>query len=201
MAEKRLLTTGDVAKHCGVNFRTVIRWIERGQLKAHQLPGRGDNRIDVQDFLTFLQANAMPVPEEFQDRPCRVLIVEDDASMSAAIQRVLRRAGFETRIASDGFRAGTLLGTYLPAVMTLDLRMPGIPGLDVLKFVRLSERLKDVKIVVISALSRKNLEEALAVGADEVLQKPFQNEELLKTVARLAGVELKAQDRRGTDEG
>jgi excisionase family DNA binding protein len=200
MPEKRTLTTGEIAKYCGVNFRTVIRWIERGHLKAHQLPGRGDNRVEVRDFLAFLRAHEMPIPEEFLDRSRRVLVVEDDAAMAAAIQRTLRRAGFETQIASDGFRAGTLLGTYLPGVMTLDLRMPGIPGLDVLKFVRLAERLKDIRILVVSAMPRKELDEALAAGADDVLEKPFRNQDLVEKVARLAGVELVDLQRKGTGD-
>ena len=43
--KKEILTTGDIAKYCNVNFRTVVRWVERGLLKSHKLPGRGDNRI------------------------------------------------------------------------------------------------------------------------------------------------------------
>jgi len=200
MTDKKTLTTGDIAKYCGVNFRTVIRWIERGHLKAHQLPGRGDNRVEVPDFLAFLRAHDMPIPEEFLDRSARVLIVDDDPAMSAAIQRTLKRAGFETRVASDGFRAGTLLGTFLPGVMTLDLRMPGIPGLDVLKFVRLAERLKDIRILVVSAMPRKDLDAALAAGADDVIEKPFRNPELLEKVVRLAGVDPSTVPRRTEDE-
>ncbi|MDO6805884.1 helix-turn-helix domain-containing protein, partial [Wenyingzhuangia sp. 1_MG-2023] len=57
---KQVLTTGEVAKYCGVNFRTVIRWIERGHLEAYKLPGRGDNRVPVAGFVRFLQSNEMP---------------------------------------------------------------------------------------------------------------------------------------------
>ena len=188
MAERRLLTTGEIARHCGVTLRTVLRWIERGHLPAFQLPGRGDNRVEVPAFLAFLRDHAMPVPDEFREASRRVLIVEDDAPMAAALQRVLRQAGFETCIASDGFRAGTLLGTYAPAVMTLDLLMPGIRGLDVLAFVRGSEPLKRIGILVISALSPKDLQAARAAGADDILEKPFRNEELVEKVCRLAGV-------------
>ena len=64
--KKRVLTTGEVADYCGVNFRTVIRWIKRGQLDAYQLPGRGDNRIEVDDFIDFLITHKMPVPDELK---------------------------------------------------------------------------------------------------------------------------------------
>ena len=116
--EKNSLTTGEIAQYCGVNFRTVIRWIKRGHLKAYQLPGRGDNRVEVQDFLNFLREHDMPVPEDFQQFSLRVLIVDDDDAMAKNIQRVLRRAGFDTEIAADGFRAGTLAESFSPAVIS-----------------------------------------------------------------------------------
>ncbi|MEW6756496.1 MAG: response regulator [Candidatus Latescibacterota bacterium] len=191
--EKRSLTTGEIAKYCGVNFRTVIRWIKKGHLKAFQLPGRGDNRVMVKDFLDFLKRHQMPVPEEFQETDHRVLIVEDDPSMARNIQRVLRRAGFETEVAHDGFSAGALSQTFLPAVITLDLRMPGLGGLDVIEFVRSTKTLEDTKILVVSAMPEADLQKALAAGADAVLEKPFRNEELVEKVARLAGVEIPAQ--------
>jgi excisionase family DNA binding protein len=53
VTDKQALTTGEAAKYCGVNFRTVIRWIERGHLDAYKLPGRGDNRIPVDTFVDY----------------------------------------------------------------------------------------------------------------------------------------------------
>lgn len=186
--EKRSLTTGEIAKYCGVNFRTVIRWIKQGHLRAYQLPGRGDNRVEVQDFVNFLREHEMPIPQEFQERSHRVLIVEDDPLMAKNMHRILRRGGFETQIASDGFSAGTLVKTFSPAVMTLDMKMPRLGGLEVIKFVRSTEGLKDIKILVVSAMPQKDLDESLKVGADDVLEKPFRNEDLLERVSRLAGV-------------
>ena len=61
---KQALTTGEVAHYCGVNFRTVLRWIKRGYLNAYQLPGRGDHRIPVDGFLLFLEKHKIPVPED-----------------------------------------------------------------------------------------------------------------------------------------
>ena len=64
--KKRILTTGEIAEYCGVNFRTVIRWIKRGHLEAYQLPGRGDNRIKVEDFIHFLDEHKMPIPDDLR---------------------------------------------------------------------------------------------------------------------------------------
>ena len=186
--ERQTLTTGEIATYCGVNFRTVIRWIKRGYLKAYQLPGRGDNRVELEDFLRFLREHKMPIPEVLQEQAQRVLIVEDDLPMAKSIQRILHRRGFETTIASDGFRAGALLDAYSPTVITLDLKMPGLGGLDVIKFIRSTERLKGIKILVVSAMPQKDLDEAVKAGADGILEKPFNNKVLLETVSELAGV-------------
>jgi excisionase family DNA binding protein len=190
MPWKRALTTGEVARHCGVNFRTVIRWIERGHLKSFKLPGRGDNRVVLEEFLDFLQKHEMPVPAEFQTPGRKVLVVEDDPLAAEAIQHVLVRAGFETRVASDGFTAGALFGTFAPTVATLDLRLPGLDGLEVLRFVRSTESIRDVKILVLSARPREELDRALAAGADDILQKPFESDTLVEKVCRLAGVRV-----------
>ena len=69
---KHTLTTGEIAQYCDVNSRTVIRWIKRGHLRAYQLPGRGDNRIALEDFLAFLAAHGMPVPRELSGPSARV---------------------------------------------------------------------------------------------------------------------------------
>ena len=49
----KTLTSGEIASYCDVNLRTVIRWIESGKLKGFKLPGRGNNRVLVEDFVAF----------------------------------------------------------------------------------------------------------------------------------------------------
>ena len=192
--EKKTLTTGEIASYCEVNFRTVIRWIKRGHLKAYQLPGRGDNRVVLEDFLAFLREHRMPIPDELdpagkgedEGKP-RVLIVDDEESMAKTIERALRRAGYETQITLDGFQAGALVESYRPHLMTLDLRMPGLGGEDVVRFVRSQESLNELKILVVSALAQNDLDAALAAGADDALSKPFENKELVDKAGRLVG--------------
>lgn len=192
MTRKKALTTGEVADYCGVNFRTVIRWIDKGLLKAYQLPGtRGDNRVRVSEFIDFLETQNIPVPEELLDNSRKVLIVEDDMAVAMTIDRLLKKYGFDTMIASDGFRAGMMLERFQPAVITLDLSMPGLNGFEVLKFVRSTPRLKNIKVIVVSALPPADLKRALDTGANEVMSKPFRGRTLAERVAGMAGVELR----------
>lgn len=168
------LTTGEIAKFCGVTLRTVIRWLEAGKLKGFKLPGRGNNRVLVDDFINFLKQHSMPIPPELSrnDEP-KVLVVDDEMSMAKAIQRVARKAGVRTLIANGGFQAGLMLSMHKPDLMTLDLSMPGLNGFDVIRFTREQKELDNTKIIVISALDETQLYEAVQLGADKAFPKPF----------------------------
>lgn len=110
----------------------------------------------------------------------RVLIVDDEVAMARAMNRVLRLAGFECLFASSGLQVRSLLDTFKPALLTLDIQMPWIDGMDVLQLLQDSPRNRPFKILVVSATPRP--ERALAAGADAVLAKPFTNQELVDTV-------------------
>lgn len=179
------LTTGEIAKYCGVNLRTVIRWIDQGHLKSFKLPGRGNNRILLPEFLSFMSEHDIPLPNEFRSYSRKILIVDDDQAMANSIQRTIRSAGYETELAFDGFQAGDAINWFMPALITLDLQMPGMDGLKVIEFVRKKSHLARIKILVISALSNEHLDEALTAGADEVISKPFESKELIEKVALL----------------
>lgn len=183
--EKRTLTSSDVARHCGVNFRTVLRWIERGWLRAYQLPGRGDNRIEIEDFLAFLREHKMPIPAAFHEGRPRVLIVDDDPRVASSLERVFKRADFDTQVATDGFQAGAKLGTFAPALMTLDLKMPGMDGMDVLRYVKSTPQLAGIKILVLSAMPQAELALAIKAGADDALAKPVKPDALLTKAREL----------------
>src|SRR5687767_12583968 len=103
MKPLEFMTTGEAAKWCGVHFRTVLRWCERGVLPSYKLPGRGDRRIRVEDFLKFLRENRMPVPTRLKPPGTRVLVVDDDPSAVKLISKSLEIAGFEVDHARDGF--------------------------------------------------------------------------------------------------
>jgi two-component system, OmpR family, response regulator VicR len=179
------LTAREIAEYCKVHFRTVLRWIQRDELKAHQIPGRGDNRVLVADFLEFLRRHDLPVPPEFSILCSRVLIVEDSSQLARSMRRVLERSGLEVEVASDGFRAGVLLGTFRPAVVTLDLHLPGTSGLGVLAFLKDSPRFQKTRVLVVSGEGDSAVARALESGAEDFLSKPFLNSSLVQKVFRL----------------
>jgi two-component system response regulator VicR len=185
---KKLLTVLEVSKFCGVSVTSVRHWIQEGQITATQFQGRGDYWIDVEDLLSHMKRNGKPIPREFQPPERRVLIVEDDPLMAKFIERHLRDAGFDTEIALDGFAAGAAIESFRPGVITLDIKMPGLSGTDVLKFIRSQLHLRKTKVLIISAMPDDTIHEAKRIGADGVLKKPLDAETLVRTVSELAGV-------------
>lgn len=190
----QFLTTGQAARYCGVNFRTVIRWVQRGQLEATRLPGRGDHRISVESLIRFMQQNGMPLPDEWLaakkvSGPRRVLIVEDDLPFAHSLERILRLAGYETQIALGGFEAGLQIASFSPDVMTLDIHMAGMDGIEVLKALSRNDLLqKKTKVMIVSGDVSGRVQEAMSLGAAGFVAKPFQREELLKALDGLVHI-------------
>lgn len=180
----KTLTPGEIAQYCDVHQRTVSRWIASGQLKGFKLPGRGNYRVVLEDFISFLQLQKIPVPASLH-LTTTVLVVDDEIYYRNAIMRVLQPAGFGVVMASDGFQAGVLLLQHKPAVMTLDLQMPGLDGFEVLKYIRQNPELSQLKILVISGLAQSELDRAKAAGANAALAKPFDNASLLEAIGLL----------------
>lgn len=181
----QVLTTGEAARVCGVNFRTVLRWIDRGLLHAYKLPGRGDHRVPIEELRRFMRENGIPDLSQPQELPKRVLITDDELPMARAIERVLKRVGFETAIATNGFEAGAMLYSFKPGIMTLDLRMPGMDGIEVLRFLQNAELSAPIKTLVVSADSEQRLQQAVELGAHGILRKPFANKDLLDAVEQM----------------
>lgn len=182
----KTLTTGDIAKYCDVNQRTVIRWLDKGALKGFKLPGRGNNRVKLDDFISFLKQNGMPVPDELVEQGMpKILVVDDELPVANAIRRALKPLNVSVEIANGGFEAGSQLMIQKPDLMTLDLSMPGMNGFDVIKFVRNTAEIAHTRILVISALDEDELSRAIETGADAALAKPFENEVLRNAVSEL----------------
>jgi DNA-binding response OmpR family regulator len=110
-----------------------------------------------------------------------VLVVDDEAAIREALERALRLEGFAVRTAAGGQQALDEVGEQQPAVVLLDITMPDLDGVQVIR--RLRAQGNDVPICVLSA--RNEVDDrvrGLQSGADDYLVKPFALEEL---VARL----------------
>ena len=116
------------------------------------------------------------------DKPI-ALIVEDDRDIVALFRHVLDVAGYHTEIVLDGKDAMDRLGDLTPDIVLLDLQLPRMSGLDILKNMRDVERLKRVPVVVITAYAP--YADSLPVEPDLLLLKPVDINQLSSLVQRL----------------
>jgi DNA-binding response OmpR family regulator len=112
----------------------------------------------------------------------RVLIVEDDRSIAEAMAFHVGRGGFETEVADDGLEAMRALRRQAPDLLVLDLMLPHLDGWQIIREVRGS--LPQLPIIVVTArTSERDRIDVLALGADDVVSKPFSMRELVARVS------------------
>ena len=110
----------------------------------------------------------------------KVLIVEDEQSISNFISTILAANGYDTMTVRSGEEALTMVSSHCPDLIVLDLGLPDMDGVEVLKEVR---RWSSLPVVVVSARQHESDKvEALDYGADDYLVKPFGTGELLARI-------------------
>jgi chemosensory pili system protein ChpA (sensor histidine kinase/response regulator) len=114
------------------------------------------------------------------------LVVDDSITMRRVSQRLLERHGLEVLTAKDGVDALALLGERIPDVALVDIEMPRMDGFELTGQMRRDERLRSIPVVMITSRSgEKHREHARSMGVNAYLPKPYREEELLDTLARL----------------
>ena len=114
----------------------------------------------------------------------RILLVEDDTDLQDSLAGILREAGYAVDVSGDGIE-GLFFGEEYPLDLAIiDLGLPGLPGLEVIR--KLREREKQFPILILTARSEwQDKVEGLESGADDYLTKPFHPEELKARVGAL----------------
>lgn len=128
-------------------------------------------------------------------RPVRVLIVDDVADMRWALAELVRREGMEVQEAEDGTGALQLIRLCSPDIVLLDVRMPGMNGLDTLREAR--KLCAGLPVILVTAyLEVREAIDAIKSGAFDVVARPFDQRELMRTIhCALAGRRLNGERR------
>jgi two-component system response regulator PhoP len=114
----------------------------------------------------------------------RILVVEDDSSLQTSLAEILRGAGYAVDISGDGIE-GLFYGQEYPLDLAIiDLGLPGMPGLELIRKLRAQERQFPILILTARADWQDKVE-GLEAGADDYLTKPFHPEELKARVGAL----------------
>ncbi|HEX7387028.1 MAG TPA: phosphate regulon transcriptional regulator PhoB [Castellaniella sp.] len=115
-----------------------------------------------------------------------ILVVEDEPAIQELLSLNLRHAGFEVRVASDAAGARQAVHERLPDLVLLDWMLPDSPGIRLAKWLRSSERTREVPLIMLTARgTEQDKIDGLEAGADDYVTKPFSPRELIARVRSL----------------
>ncbi|MEJ7824991.1 MAG: response regulator transcription factor [Solirubrobacteraceae bacterium] len=112
----------------------------------------------------------------------RILVVDDEPTIAEIVSRYIERAGYETRIAADGHAALARASTWHPDLVVLDLMLPGIDGLEVMRLLRENGGPRVAVILLTAKGEQSDRIDGLRLGADDYVVKPFSPAELVARV-------------------
>ena len=135
----------------------------------------GESKDDLSLILNQSQADSVfdyvPVPVSGESK--KVLVTDDSDFMRMMVENILTKEGHTVLRAKDGQECLDMLQKEAVDVCVLDICMPGMHGIDVLR--RIKEEHPEIKVVMLSAMSQEsNVKQALELGADSFVVKPFQ---------------------------
>ena len=113
----------------------------------------------------------------------KVLVIEDDPDILEILRYNLQQEGFEVFLAADGERGLREADAQRPALILLDLMLPGIPGLEVCRRLRSREITRNTPLIIVTAKSEESdVIVGLELGADDYITKPFRVREVIARV-------------------
>ncbi len=110
----------------------------------------------------------------------KILIVEDEKSISMVLKAYFKKAGYDVEQAFEGNQALALFEKWKPSLVLLDIMLPGMDGLSILKRIKMHS---DCPVVILSALSSdEHKRKGFKAGVDDYICKPFVAEEVVTRV-------------------
>ena len=141
-----------------------------------------------------MTAPPVPVPAASE----RILVVDDEPDIVALVAYHLAKAGYRVATAANGLDALAVARRERPALLVLDLMLPGMSGFDVLSELRADASTRDVAVLMLTARKEEpDRIQGLSLGADDYLTKPFSPQELVLRVGailRRVGASLAPSD-------
>jgi DNA-binding response OmpR family regulator len=118
----------------------------------------------------------------------RVLIAEDEPNLVESLSFILSREGYEVSAVFDGDAVLERMRSDRPAVLILDVMLPGRTGFEVLKLIKTDPSLCGTPVMVLTAKGQeRDRRTAEELGADAFVTKPFSNQDVVDRIKRLAG--------------
>lgn len=121
-----------------------------------------------------------------QEKPARILVVEDDAAIQHVLCVYLKHSGFDVRGASDGLEAIAAIPEFCPQLIVLDLMMRPVDGWEVLHWLRARRQVSSPPVLVLTALTQlEDQVHGFEAGAIEYLTKPTQPRIIVEHIRKI----------------
>jgi CheY-like chemotaxis protein len=118
----------------------------------------------------------------------RVLIVDDNPTNLKLVAYLVRANGYDVDTAGDANAALSAIAAHRPALILMDLQLPGIDGLELTRRLKTDPATHDIKVIAVTAYAMKGDEEkALEAGCDDYVTKPIDTRTLPATIAKHIG--------------
>ena len=118
----------------------------------------------------------------------KLLVADDEPNIVISLEYLMKREGYDVLVATDGNQALETIRREQPALVLLDVMMPGKTGFEVCQAVRADPALEGVRILMLTAKGRDtDISKGLALGANAYITKPFSTRELVQKVAEMLG--------------
>lgn len=115
-----------------------------------------------------------------------ILVVEDEPNIVLSLQFIMKKAGFEVRVARDGEEALAAVQSKTPDLILLDLMIPKRDGYDVCQTIRANPAWQDIYIIMLTAKGRDvDREKGISLGANDYVTKPFSTRDLTEKVKQI----------------
>jgi DNA-binding response OmpR family regulator len=115
-----------------------------------------------------------------------ILVVEDEPNIVLSLQFLMKKAGFDVRVASDGEQALAAVKDRAPDLILLDVMIPKRDGYDVCQTIRSNPAWSGIYIIMLTAKGREvDREKGIALGANDYVTKPFSTRDLTEKVKQL----------------
>ena len=115
----------------------------------------------------------------------KVMIVDDEATIRQSVRLVLESEGYEISEASNADDALIAVQKNAPDLILLDIRMPGMPSVELIKRIKSDKNLSRIKIIYLTAIvGAKQIAQDMK-GVEATIEKPFTNEELLSALEQV----------------
>lgn len=116
----------------------------------------------------------------------KILVVDDDPYILMSLEFLLKKNGFDVMVARNGTEALDLVEKQVPRIVLLDIMMPDVDGYAICKHIKSHKKLKDAKVVFMSAKSKESdIQKGYDLGASLYITKPFSTRQLLKQMQDL----------------